>query len=82
MQFLNIVSFCLSVIGTYGIVYSLRLLLPRNVIAHVSTALDESMILLDRAEDINALPNTNEYRAILTMYEYVFTHLRPHRVTD
>jgi len=82
MQSLDIVSFCLSVIGAYGIVYSLRLLLPRNVIPHVSTTLDEVMILLDRAEDINAVPNTNEYRAILTMYEDVFTHPRPHRVTD
>jgi hypothetical protein len=82
MQLFDIASFCLSVIGTYGIVYSFRLLLPRNVIPHVSTALDEAMILLDRAEDINALPNTSEYRATLTMYEDVFTHLRPYRVAD
>ncbi|KAN0125694.1 hypothetical protein V8E52_000901 [Russula decolorans] len=67
MQSLDIVSFCLSVIGAYGIVYSLRLLLPRNVIPHVSTTLDEAMILLDRAEDINALANTGEYRATLTI---------------
>ena len=82
MSLLDIVSFSLSVIGTYGIVYSLRLLLPRNVIPHVSTALNETMVLLESAEDINALPNTNEYRATLTMYEDVFTHLHPHRVTD
>lgn len=82
MQFLNIASFCLSVIGTYGIVYSLRLLLPRNVIPHVSVALDEATLLLESAEDVNALPNTSEYRATLTMYEVVLTHLRPHRVTD
>ena len=67
MQFLDIVSFSLYVIGTYGIVYSLRLLLPRNVIPHVSTALDEAMIFLESAEDINAFPNTSEYRATLTM---------------
>jgi len=67
MPLLEIIGFCLSVIGTYGIVYSLRLLLPRNVIPHVSTALDETTILLDHAEDNNALPNTSEYRAILTL---------------
>jgi hypothetical protein len=82
MQLLNITSFCLSVIGTYSIVYSLRLLLPRNVILHVSTALDEAMILLDRAEDINALPNTNEYRTTLTMYEDVYSSASPQGVTD
>ena len=82
MQLLDIASFCLSVIGTYGIVYSLRLLLPRNVIPHVSAALDEATLLLESAEDANALPNTSEYRATLTMYEDVFTHLRPHRVID
>ena len=67
MQFLEVVNFCLTVIGTYGIVYSARLLLPRNVIPHVSTALDEVMILLESAEDHNASPNTSEYRATLTM---------------
>jgi len=78
MQILDIASFCLSVIGTYGIVYSLRLLLPRNVVPHVSTALDEAMVLLESAEDTNALPNTSEYRTTLTMYEDVFAHLRSH----
>jgi hypothetical protein len=76
MQLLDIASFCLSVIGTYGIVYSLRLLLPRNVIPHVSAALDEATLLLESAEDVNALPNTSEYWATLTMYEDVLTHLR------
>jgi len=81
MQLLDIISFCLSIIGTYSIVYSLRLLLPRNAIPHVSTLLDEAIILLYRAEDINALPNTNEYRTTLTIIQnqVVLFRMESHR---
>ena len=67
MQLLGIIGFGLSAIRTFGLAFSFRLLLPRNVIPHVSAALDEVVILLDRAEDINALPNASEYRATLAM---------------
>ncbi len=77
MQLLDIIGFGLSAIGTFGLAFSFRLLLPRNVIPHVSAALDEVVILLDRAEDINALPNASEYRATLAMYEDARSHLCP-----
>jgi hypothetical protein len=77
MQLLDIIGFGLSAIGTFGLVFSFRLLLPRNVIPHVSVALDEVVILLDRAEDINAFPNASEYRATLAMYEDARNYLCP-----
>jgi hypothetical protein len=80
MQSLDILSFVLSVLGTYGVVLSVRLLLPRDVIRGVSTALNEAEVLLNRAEATSAIPNTSEYRANLAMYEDSCSHHR--RFTD
>lgn len=70
MDFITILSLILSFLGVYGIFYSLRLLLPRNVVPIVSTSLDELKTLLEHAEAINIL-NVNEYRASLAMYAHV-----------
>ena len=67
MRFIDIFSLILSFLGAYGIVYSLRLLLPRNIVPLVSTSLNETMSLLEHAEAIN-IPNMSDNRANLAMY--------------
>ena len=37
MQFTDILSFCFSILGLYGLVYYLRFLIPRNILPYVST---------------------------------------------
>ena len=74
MRFLDIFSFILSILGTYGIALSVRFLLPRNVIRRVSTALNEGEILLNRAEATGAIPTASEYRTNLAMYEGPCSH--------
>ena len=73
MKFIDILSLILSFLGFYGIVYSLRLLLPRNIVPHVSTSLNEAMVLLEHAH----VPNVNDYRANLAMCARVCIHNRP-----
>ena len=53
----------LSFLGFYGIVFSLRLLLPRNIVPLVLAALNEAMALLERDEAY--IPNLGDYRANL-----------------
>ena len=60
MRFIDVFTLILSFLGVYGIVYSLRLLLPRNIVSLVSTSLNEAMALLGHAEAIN-IPNMNDY---------------------
>jgi len=67
MRSFDIISFILSVFGTYGVVLSVRLLLPRNIIPRVSTALNEAHILLNRAEATDAVPTASEHRTNLAM---------------
>ena len=61
MQFLDVFSLILSFLGFYGIVFSLRLLLPRNIVPLVLTALHEAMELLESDEAIY-IPNLSGYR--------------------
>ena len=75
MQFIDIFSLILSFLGLYGIVFSLRLLLPRNVVPLVSTSLNETMALLENAEATN-IPNVSDYRVDLAMY--VSVHIGLH----
>lgn len=70
MRFIDILSLILSFIGVYGIVFSLRLLLPRNIVPLVSTSLTEVVALLEHAEAID-IPNVSDYRANLAMCVYV-----------
>jgi hypothetical protein len=71
MQFIDIFSLVLSLLGLYGIVFSLKLLLPRNVVPLVSTSLNEAIALLENAEANNTL-NVSDYRVDLAMYVLVY----------
>jgi len=76
MRFVDVLNFCLSVLGTYGLVYSLRCALPRNIIPRVSKALDEAETLLSRAEGINAIRNLTEYKTRLAILGNQFLQMR------
>jgi hypothetical protein len=73
MKIIDIFSVVLSFLGVYGIVFSLRLLLPRNIVPLVSTSLKEAMAPLEDAEAIN-IPNVSDFRTNLAMYVHVFIH--------
>jgi hypothetical protein len=79
MRFFDIFTLVLSLLGIYGVVFSLRLLLPRNVVPLVSASLKEAIAPLEDAEAVN-IANVSDYRANLAMYALVCTHQRP--VTD
>ena len=71
MEFTDILSFCFSVLGLYGLVYYLRFLIPRNVLPHVSAVLTEAEHLLDHAESSGVILRPGVYRSALTLYEAV-----------
>jgi len=71
MRFTNILSFCFSILGLYGLLYYLRFLIPRNLLPYVSAVLTEAERLLDRAESTGVIPRPNDYRSALTLYEAV-----------
>jgi hypothetical protein len=71
MRFTDILSFLFSILGLYGLVYYLRFLIPRNVLPYVSAVLTEAEHLLDRAESAGVIPQPNDYRSALTLYEVV-----------
>ena len=81
MQFIDIFSLILSLLGLYGIVYALRLLLPRNIVPLISTSLNEAMALLENAEATNTR-NMSDYRVDLTMYVLVHVALHNPQLTD
>jgi len=76
MRLIDVLSFCLSVLGTYGLVYSLRWALPRNLLPRVSKAPDEAETLLDHAEGINAIRNLAEYKTRLGKLGTQFLRMR------
>ena len=82
MQFTDILSFCFSILGLYGLVYYLRFLIPRNVLPYVSALLAEAEHLLDRAESTGAVPRPNDHRSALTLYEAVVPLPTDRRLTD
>ena len=71
MRFTDILSFCFSILGLYGLVYYLRFLIPRNLLPYVSAVLTEAEHLLGRAESVGVIPQPNDYRLALTLYEAV-----------
>ena len=71
MRFTDILSFCFSILGLYGLVYYLRFLIPRNLLPYVTAVLTEAEHLLDRAESTGVIPRPNDYRPALTLYEAV-----------
>jgi hypothetical protein len=72
MWIFDIFNLVLSFLGFYGIVFSLRLLLPRNIVPLVLTSLNEAIASLEHAEAIN-IPNAGDHRANLAMYVSVRT---------
>ena len=82
MQFTDILSFCISILGLYGLVYYLRFLIPRNVLPYVSAVLTEVEHLLDRAESTGVIPRQNDYRTALTLYEAIVPLPTDHHLTD
>src|SRR6266576_4632793 len=81
MRFTDILSFCFSILGLYGLVYYLRFLIPRNLLPYVSAVLTEAEHLLGRAESIGVIPQPNDYRLALTLYE-AFSLPTDHHLTD
>src|SRR6266566_1216716 len=71
MQLTDILSFCFSILGLYGLVYYLRFLIPRNILPYVSAVLTEAEHLLDRAESTGVIPQPNDYQSALALYESV-----------
>jgi hypothetical protein len=72
MRFADILSFCFSILGLYGLVYYLRFLIPRNLLPYVSAVLAETEHLLERAESTGVISTQpNDYRSALTLYEAV-----------
>ena len=71
MQITDILSFCFSILGLYGLIYYLRFLIPRNLLPYVSAVLTEAGHLLDRAESTGVISQPNVYRSTLTLYEAI-----------
>ena len=71
MRFTDILSFCFSILGLYGLVFYLRFLIPRNLLPYVSAVLTEAEHLLDRAESTGVIPRPNDYRSALTLFKAV-----------
>ena len=62
MDVVDILSFCLSLLGIYGPILFVLYLLPRNVAPRLSTLLDKTQQLLRRAEEIGAIPPQNDHK--------------------
>lgn len=81
MRSTDILSLVLAFLGIYGLIFSLRLLLPRNTVPLVSTSLTEAKALLEHAEAIS-IPNLSDHRASWAMYAHVCTHMRTHQLIE
>ena len=73
---MDILNLILAFLGVYGLVYALRLFLPRNIVPRVSELLDKTMALFEQAEGIN-IPNVSDYRASLAMYVHIYLSTSP-----
>jgi hypothetical protein len=82
MRFTDVLSFCFSILGLYGLLYYLRFLIPRNLLPYVSAVLTEVEHLLDRAESTGVIPRSNDYRSALTLYDAVVLLPTDHHLTD
>jgi hypothetical protein len=77
MHFMDALSLSLSVLGIYGLVLSLRYLIPCYIVPFLSARLDETQQLLSHAEAINAIPPESEHRAQLDLYEGLYFDMLP-----
>ena len=83
MVVIDAVSFGLSVLGVYGLAFSLRYLIPCYVVPLLSARLNETQQLLGHAEAMNAIPPDSEHRAHLDWYEDLyFDRLSSHTTTQ
>ena len=82
MRLTDILSFCFSILGLYGLVYYLRFLIPRNLLPCVSAVLTDAERLLDRAESTGVIPWPNDYRSAPTLYEAVMPPPTVGHLTD
>src|SRR6266566_8378803 len=82
MRFTDTLSFCFSILALYGLIYYLRFFIPRNLLPYVSAVLTEVEHLLDRAESIGVIPQPNDYRSTLTLYEAVVPLPTDRHLTD
>ena len=79
MHFVDVLSLTLSFLGIYGLILSLRYLIPCCFIPSLSAHLNATQQLLDHAEATNALPLGSEYRTLLDLYDpYHIDRLSPH----
>jgi len=76
MRFADILSFCLSILGLYGLFFYLRFLMPRNHLPYVSAVLTEVEHLLNRAESIGVIQQPNDDRSTLTSCANEFLRIR------
>jgi hypothetical protein len=65
MHFIDTMGFCLALLGIYGLIF--YYLLPLYIIPLLSELLDETMQLLDRAEEIGAVPPHSDCRTHLVL---------------
>ena len=69
----SIFSFSLSLLGIYGRVLHIRSLLPHYIILSLSSLLNETQHLLERAEVIGAI-GPERHRTQLESYDVVFLY--------
>jgi hypothetical protein len=81
MHISDILSLSVSILGLYGLIYHIRFLIPRNVLPRVSAVLTETEHLLDRAESTGVIPQPNDHRSTLAMYEDVMPLLANRHLT-
>jgi len=62
MHIIEILSFCLSLLGAYGPILFILYLLPRNAAPRLSKLLEETQRLLCRAEEVGAVPPQSEHK--------------------
>jgi hypothetical protein len=72
MLVIDALSLGLSVLGVYGLVFSLRYLIPCYIAPILSARLNETQQLLSHADAINAIPPESEHRIHLDLYEYLY----------
>jgi hypothetical protein len=82
MHFTDILSFCFSILGLYGLIYYTRFLIPRNILPYVSAVLTEAEHLLDCAESTGVITQPNDYRSALLLYEAVVPLPTDRHLTD
>ena len=78
MRFVDILGFCLSILGVYGLVLYLRYLLPHYVIPLLYDLLNETRQLLGRAEALNAIPLESELKTQLDLCERSYYMIVPY----